>query len=78
MIMGASTRLNGKPICVWPTVHPSVNPPAAESSATRIRMATNINGLPKLTPTFVPITSHAATTLCDRANWTTTPHSRPA
>jgi hypothetical protein len=47
-IIGASTRLNIRPMLVWPTLHPMVRPAAADNSATSRVMRTNSTGWRKL------------------------------
>ena len=51
-VMGAITRLNIIPICVCPTLQPSVSPPAAENSITRNATTKNSTGRPRWM--FVP------------------------
>ena len=57
--MGASTRLNIRPICVCPTLQPSASPPDDENSATSRQTTANSNGW-KLECTPEPMVSHAA------------------
>src|ERR1700694_1516686 len=58
-IMGASTRLNIRPICPCPTEHPSVKPIEEESRATRRHRAANRKGWGSESATPRPITSQA-------------------